>query len=367
MLSKKNKNRLLVAVSIVVVVLAIVVINTRKTGTLDANVKSFAVKDTAAITKIFLANSMGDKTLLERTGNTWLLNKKYEPLMNNIEDLLHCIQNIEIRGPVSKLAQSNINKRMAVNATKVEIYYTDYRIKIGNLKLLKHTKKKIYYIGQPTQDNMSSYAIMEGAKVPYVVYLPGFRGFVTPKYSSIENDWRTRLIVDLRLAHIADVLVIDFENPDNSLRIVRNGNRNFDILHHLTNQKLEPYDTLKLLDHLSDYRNLNYEAIENGLSKAEKDTIFERKFKELTVADTKGNKTTITMFHLKNEYDTLNYEYLNEIADIYNYDRDKFYAIINGNKDEVFRCQYFVFDRMIQPFEYYQIGSQLRATPKVLR
>jgi len=367
MLSKKKKNMLLVTVSIAVVVLAVVVISTRKTGTLDTNLKSFAVRDTASITKIFLANSVGDKTLLERTGNAWIVNKKYDAVMNNILDLLHCIQNIEIKGPVSKLAQSNVNKQMAVNSTKVEIYYTDHRIKIGKLKLWEHTKKKTYYIGQPTQDNMGSYAIMEGAKIPYVVYLPGFRGFVTPKYSSIEDDWRCRLIVDLRLAHIEEVLVTDFENADNSLRIVRSGNRNFDIFHYLTNKKLEPYDTLKLLDNLFDYRNLNYEAIVNKLSQAERDSIFDRKFKELTVFDTKGNKTTITMFHLQNEYDTISYEYLNELVDIYNYDRDRFYAIINGNKDEIVLCQYFVFDRMIQPFEYYMVGSTLTATPKNLR
>ena len=365
MLNKKNKNILLVTVSIAVVALAIVVISTRKTGTLNADLKNFAVKDTAAITKIFLANSSGDQTLLERTGDGWIVNKQYDPAMGNILDLLQCIQNIEVKAPVAKSARSNINKQMAVNATKVEIYYTDYRIKIASLKLWKHTKKKSYYIGQPTQDNMGSYAIAEGTEIPYVVYLPGFRGFVTPKYSSIEDDWRSRLIVDLKLAQIEEVAFSDFENPNNSLRIVRSGNRNFDIVHDLTGQKLEPYDTFKLLDHLSDYRNLNYEAIAHSISNAEKDSIFDRKFKELTIADTKGNKTTISLFYLKNEYDTVNYEYLNPLLDIYNHDR--FYAIVNGNQEEILICQYFVFDRMIQPFDYYKVGSKLTATPKKLR
>jgi len=365
MLSKKNKKMLLVSLSIVVLVLAIVLVSTRKSGTLDTNLKSFAVKDTTAITKIFMANSMGDKTLLERTAEGWIVNKKYEPVMSGISDLLHCIQNIEVKAPVAKMAQDNVNKWMAVNSTKVEIYYTDYRIKTPNLKLWKHTKKKVYYIGQPTQDNMGSYAIMEGVKIPYVVYLPGFRGFVTPKYSSIENDWRSRLIVDLRLAHIQEVSLTDFENPDNSLRIIRSGNRNFDIIHDATNQKLEPYDTFKLLDHLSDYRNLNYEAMESTFSEAEKDSVFNRKFKELSVSDTKGNKTTITIYHLRNEYDTVNYEYNIDFMEAYN--RDRFYAIINGNKEEIFLCQFFVFDRMLQPFEYYRIDSKLTATPKKIK
>ena len=366
MINKKKKNIVLASLTIGVVVLAIVVISTRKSGTLNVDLKSFAVTDTAAITKIFLANSVGNQTLLDRTSGTWLVNGKYEPVMNNILDLLDCIQNIAIKAPVAKSAQENTVKRMAVSSTKVEIYYTDYRIKIAKLKLWKFTNKKIYYIGQPTQDNMGCFAIMEGVKTPCVVYLPGFRGFITPKYSSIEDDWRSHLIVDLKLSQIQEVTSTDWEEADNSFRIVRSGNRNFDIIHSLTNQKLAPYDTLKLLDHLSDYRNLNYEAIDNTLTQTERDSIFNGKFKELTILDTKGNKTTITMYHLLNSYDTVNYEYSDDyIMDAYN--RDRFYAIINGNKDEIAVCQYFVFDRIIQPFDYYTMENKRRATPKIFR
>jgi hypothetical protein len=293
------------------------------------------------------------------------VNKKYNPVMNSVLDLLDCIQNIRVRDLVGKNAQSNINKNMAVSAVKVEIYHTDYYIKIGRLKLLKHTKKKTYYMGQPTMDNMGNFAILEKAKAPCIVHLPGFRGFVSPKYSPIEAYWRSHLIVDLKLSQIQEIVSEDLENPDNSFHILRSSNRHFDIVHSATNQKLAPYDTFKLLDHLSDYRNLNYETIESTLTKLGKDSIFDRKFKELTIADTKGNKTTITMYHLNNEYDTVNYEYSIDFMEAYN--RDRFYAIINGNKKEVVLCQYFVFDRIVQPFEYFLPESKLLATPKKLK
>lgn len=360
-MNKKKKNIALATLAIGVVALAFVVVNTRKSGTISVDFKSFAVEDTASITKIFLANSVGDNTLLERTAEGWLLNKKYEPIMHNVQELLNCIQNIRIKDLVAKAARENVNKRLAVGATKVEIYYTDYRIKIAKLKLLKHTKIRTYYIGQPTMDNMSNYAKMEGEKIPCVVYLPGFRGFVSPKYSPLENDWRSHLIVDLRLSQIQEVTLVDFENADNSLRIVRSGNRYFDIIHLADNQQLIPYDTLKLLDHLSDYRNLNYENLLSNLSKVDRDSIFDRKFKELTVVDTKGNKTVITMYLLKDEEDEHEIDFMNA------YNRDRFYAVINGKKEEVVLCQYFVFDRIVQPFEYYTIGNELIATPKSLK
>lgn len=364
MLNKKKKNIALASLTIGVVVLAVVVISTRKSGTLHTDLKSFAVVDTAAITKIFLANSVGDNTLLERTNGTWIVNGKYEAVMSNVLDLLNCIQNIAIKAPVAKSAQENINKRMAVSSTKVEIYYTDYRIKLSSLRLWKFTNKKVYYIGQPTQDNMGCFAIMEGAKTPCVVYLPGFRGFITPKYSSIEDEWRSHLIVDLKLAQIQEINSEDVENSDNSFRIVRSRNRNFDIIHSISNQKLVPYDTLKMLDHLSDYRNLNYEVIYNPHSQAEKDSIFSGKFKELTILDVQGNKTSISMYHLLNDDDADIYDQSIDFMNAYN--RDRFYAIINGNEDEIYLCQYFVFDRIVQPFEYYTEGSTRKATPKIV-
>jgi len=346
-------------------VLAVVVVSTRKSGTIDENLKRFAVVDTTSITKIFLANSLGSQTLLERTPDGWILNKQYKPVMNNVQNLLNCIQNIRVKDIVAKAARENILKRLAVGATKVEIHYTDYWIKIFRFKWLKHTKIKTYYIGQPTQDNMSNYAIMEGAKIPCVVYLPGFRGFVSPKYSPMESDWRSRLIVDLRLSQIQEITLADFENNDNSLRIVRSGTRYFDIIHYVTNQRLEPYDTFKLLDHLSDYRNLNYEVLLSNLSQADKDSIFDRKFKELTISDTEGNKTTITMYRLKKDDELLDDAYDIDIMNTYN--RDRFYATLNGNKEDVVLCQYFVFDRIVQPFEYYTVGSTLTSIPKTAR
>jgi len=252
---------------------------------------------------------------------------------------------------------------MASGATKVEIYYNSHRIKLGKLKLLKYTHKKVYYIGEATMDNLGNYAIMEGSTIPCVVYLPGFRGFVSPKYSPSEDAWRSRHIVRLRMSKIQQISSIDFFDNTNSFRIVRIGNRVFDIIHTATNQRLPQYDTLRLLDFLSEFRDLNYESFSVGLTKEEKDTVFSRKFKEISIEDTDGNTTTITMFHLEDEFE--NPEDNNDEKIAYLFNRDRFYAIINGNKSELLRCQYFVFDRIVQPIEFFLLDSKILPVPKV--
>jgi len=362
--NKKVKNTILVAVTAVILAAAIVLAATRKTGTLDKSQKDFAVKDTAAITKIFMADSYEDQTLLERKDGNWIVNGKYEIVKDNIDDLLNCIYNLTVKDIVAKSARNTINKRMATGSIKVEIYYNDHRIKLGKLKLFSHTRKKTYYIGEATMDNMGSYAIMEGSNIPCVVYLPGFRGYVSPKYSASENTWRSHAIVRLKMAKIRRINSTDFIEPANSFQIVRSGNRSFDIIRMENNQKLPLYDTLRLLDFLSDFRNLNYESFSIGLTKEEKETVLNRKFKEITIEDVDENITAISMFYLEDEADEDD-ENSNDAQITRLFNRDRFYAVINGNKNELVRCQYFVFDRIVQPIEFFFPDSKILLTPKL--
>jgi hypothetical protein len=362
---KKRNNLILIIISLSILTIALILLISRKSGTLGASEKNFAIKDTSAITKIFLANSYEEQTLLERKNGLWTVNEKYDIVQDNIEDLLNCVHNIAVKDIVSKSSRNTINKRMASGSTKVEIYYEDYRIRLGKLKLFKYTRKKTYYIGQATMDNLGNYAIMEGSSIPCVVYLPGFRGFISPKYNPSMDAWKSHHIVRLKMSKIKEINSADFINPANSFRIIRSGNRHFDIIHTSSNQHLVQYDTLRLLDFLSDFRDLNYESMATDLSTGKKDSIFTRKFKEVRIEDTDGNITTITMFYLEDEYASEDDEYSHDIDFMETYNRDRFYAIINGNKNEIVRCQYFVFDRIVQPVEFFFPDSKIIPIPKV--
>jgi len=70
----------------------------------------------------------------------------------------------------------------------------------------------------------------------------------------------------------------------------------------------------------------------------------------------------MSLYRMWNEFNTEEYEYLPEFMDLYN--RDKFYVSVNGNEQELFICQYFVFDRIIQPLGYYLVGDDRLAIPK---
>ena len=362
-MDKRKKNIFWIVIVLIILIVAIILLVTQREGTVDKSVKEFAVKDTAAISRVFLVNGYGDESLLERNEHgQWVLNKKHEVINHNVNDLLGAIYNITVKDIVWKAARENINKRMASGATKVEIYYTDYRVKLGKLKLFQYTNKKVFYMGQPTMDNMGNFAILDGTEIPCIVYYPGFRGFIGAKFSPLEDSWKSHTIVNLRRSQIHEVLSLDFEKEDNSFKILRSSERNFDIFNS-KNEKLNPYDTLLLIEFLAEFRDLNYENKIKEISEGEKASIFKNKFKEIQITDTEGNKTIISMFRLENEFNEEEFEHEIDFMEAYN--RDRFFAVFNGNADELYFCQFFVFDRIVLPIEYFIPGNNILPIPKI--
>ncbi len=352
-----KKNIIILGITSLLIIITIIILVTKRTTTFDYDSNQFAVKDTNEIIKIFIADNYGKSVLLERQDNgEWKVNKDFVAIRKNVDDLLNIIMNIAIREPVAYSARNNVNKWLATGANKVEVYYNDYRIKIGKIKWWKYQNKKTYYIGSPTQDSLGNYALIEGAKDPFIVCLPGFRGFISPYYSPFESEWKSHNIVRLKISKISKVEIIDYHNQEASFTIVRNNERNFDILNH-NHEKLSIYDTAKLFDHLSEYRDLNFESFAENLTKEEKDSLFSMKFKDIFVTETDNKQTKISLYYMENVLDTANYIYIEEFIEKFN--RDKFYAIINDNKEEIVICQYFVFDRIIQPLRYYYLNSEI--------
>ncbi|MBO7465362.1 MAG: hypothetical protein J6T56_05880, partial [Bacteroidales bacterium] len=60
-----------------------------------------------------------------------------------------------------------------------------------------------------------------------------------------------------------------------------------------------------------------------------------------------------------NDLRTDEYEYNPDFMDIYN--RDKFYITLDDDTTKFYICQYFVFDRIIQPVSYYYIDNKEKA------
>ena len=330
-----------------------------KSGTIGKNKitsELFAVKDTNNITKIFIADMTGLNSLLVRHDDGWYVQDSVKAMPQKVNDLLSTIHNITLQQVVAKTAQSNINKMMSVNAIKVEIYQNAPKFKLFGIPFFtKERNVKTYYMGPATMDNVSNFAILEGFDEPCIVHIPGFRGFLTPFYAYNPVEWYNCDLFDTKITRIQSLLVEDFEHPEESYYVEKVGTRFFS-LYNFKNEQIMDYDTVKLLDMLSEYRDKNYEMYISNMSPSTKDSIIKfNHFKTITLTDVDGKKTTLEMYR-KLEPDPF---YLDAIVggvereENEPYNRDKFYAVLNGDNSHLVQCQYFHFDRQIQPLSYF--------------
>ena len=179
----------------------------------NSNSNMFAVEDTSCISKIFLADRNGTSILLEKNKNNWILNKKYDVKKSSINILLSTIKDIRVHKSVPINATNNIIKDIATNGIKVEIYSNKKN------KLLRS-----YTLGQPTADYLSNYIINNDEETPYIVNIPCFNGFLTPRYgvqvNNLDiNSWRSTLIFKKSAKKINNLSLTNFLDSSKSFSI----------------------------------------------------------------------------------------------------------------------------------------------------
>ncbi|MDR1758169.1 MAG: hypothetical protein LBR51_04325 [Bacteroidales bacterium] len=356
----KRKSIIYVAVALILaLVSAFVALN--ETGTWTPFGKKypassiFAIKDTSKITKVFLADMHGNTVLISRKGQgAWLINDSLRAMEEAVKTLLTTLNQLTVREPVAKVAQTNINASLAVSAVKVEVYEDVPKFTLfGFPCLTKERCTKTYYMGPATQDNMGNIAVIEGYNEPFVVHVPGFRGYVTPRYSTQVKDWLSHRLFETKITRIKSLESKDLEHPEESFFIEKAGTRFFH-LYNAKHQQIMDYDTSKLLDMLSEYRDKNYEAEALDLPETTKDSILQYNlFKIITLTDVDDNIFELKLYWMtysNNHDDDFRYE---TKKGYYPWNLDHFYGIFNGDKQTFYKMQFFHFDRQIQPLSYF--------------
>jgi hypothetical protein len=131
-------------------------------------------------------------------------------------------------------------------------------------------------------------------------------------------------------------------------------NRNFDLIRLMGNKKIESYDTLKVLQMLNAFGNINYEHALDAMSNSKIDSIQNTKaYKIITVTTSDGEKRKLELYHREN---------FGEIKDldgtIFPYDVDRVYGFIDDLEHPV-TIQFFTIDEVSYPLEHFlEIGNR---------
>ena len=345
-----KRNKLLLIVTILVVIVGILFLINRKYTTLDDVESGFAVEDTASITKIFMVDKNNKSVLLVKEApGKWKLNNKNLAQNFNVTMLLRTMKDIAVRYPVSLAARDNVIRRLATIARKVEIYQSSYRINLFNkIKLFPYEKlTRTYYVGDATQDNMGTYMKMEGAEQPYVVFLPSLRGFVYPRYSTDEDDWRDQTIFRTPLQDFGSVKIEFFEEPEESFIVEADANGNFS-LKLLKDDRQYGYDTLRMLQFVTAFKDIRFESVlNNKLEASYIDSIASGPVAHLITLRERDGDEVVVRTYRKSGFSNLFEE---DGVAMEPFDLDRLYAFLN-DKDFVL-IQYFVFDKVLRNASY---------------
>lgn len=303
-----------------------------KTSTMDEDSRSFKIKDTASITKIFIADKNGNKSLLQRTAKGWVVNNKFACRTDAILNLMEVIKHVDVKMTVPKQAIDATLKTMSANAIKVEIYAGEDLI-------------KQYYVGHEPQGAEGSYLLLtntetgENYKDPYLCCIPGFVGFLKPRYIANENEWRDRVVINYTPPQLRQIKVDYYNLPDSSFAINLLNTTTFKLVD--TKNKELAFNETKLRQYIAYYQNLSYEFLFTGQDKRLEDSLaLQKPFCKITIVGN-GFSNSEYKFYYKTSVFTAE-----QNGVTYKYDPDRLYLKFANDKEWAL-IQYFVFGKLL--------------------
>lgn len=363
-MKKTNKLTLIIA-AVLVVIAGMLIWNNRYLSTVRGDSADFMVWDTSTVTKFYLADRNDHESLLERQPDgTWMLNGTYKAHSKQVQQFLTTLYKVRIKMPVSVASHDNIVKQLAVNSTKVEVYQTVPRINLFNrIKLFYHeARTKVFYVGDATKDSSGTFMLKEGADKAYIVYIPGFRGFITTRFTALPDDWRDHSVFSANMADIQSVCVEFNREPEESFKVENTGRHQYSMTRLADNTPIA-FDTLKVINLLSSFGDLRFEALLNNIIPQKRfDSIVQSPYLHRVTLTTKdGTVTQMTTFE-KFVNNTAILEIEGRVDEFGNpldpIDHNRIYGLINDDRDLTL-IQYYVFDKVLNPADYYIAGKPI--------
>lgn len=299
----------------------------------------FAVKNESDILKIVLTDNKGQSLTLNAKDGKWWVNGRYEAREELMKYMMEAITRITSLAPVPNNAHDNVVRDILDEHIKVQLFD-----KNGDLI-------KAYWVGDASLDNRGTYMLMEidgkPAARPHISYIPGYQGYITPRFTTSEEVWRSRKVFEESAANISDLKVEYSTNPEKSFHISRISKDSLSVTPIDEKYRIsEPYLSKYVNQYLDFYSSISIEAFDNSYSR--KDSVMSSipycKF-TLTTNDKKTKQVFLYRMPVgkrsKTQYDLQGHEI--------DYDVDRFYASINGGKDFVI-VQYYVFGKLLRDY-----------------
>ncbi len=331
-----RKNRILLLIALLLA-LAVTVLVFRKKIFHTSHLMDFAVTDTASITRIFIADKSGHQCTLDKVSpGRWRVNNKYNVQHSKMDNLMDAIYRVRVKSPVPQKERDDV-VRILNTSVKVMIYKGD--------ELLK-----VYYVGSETSDYLGTYMCIENADDPMICEIPGFNGYLTPRFITLEEDWKSNTFVECPEGSIEELQVLYSAHPEASFAI-RKGNAGYEVKGFGKEANTTYTNPQKIKEYLNLFANLAMEGYDNRATNAIGDSLQSAEpFATLTIKKTDGTQQWVKVF-----YKILppGHERPDESGKLSNIDANRYYALTNTDK-RIMVVQVFNFGRVLQRIEFFK-------------
>lgn len=310
---------------LVAVLAAIYFVFVRKPWTtLKTELKDFAIKDTASVTKFFLADKRGHSVTVEKSEQgIWMVDNTYKADMTKVNLLLATMHDVTVRNPISEKEFNTVIATLATEGIKAEFYSGDKNI-------------KTIYVGPGSADQSGTFMMIEGSAAPFVTHIDGFIGYLTPRFYTLQIKWKSKEVFNIPESEIAKVTVTYPQHPDQSFEVTNGATIDVkDVLHNTsvtTDAKFARF-------YLASFTNLFFEGYDEELSGKSADSIHQMVPYCIITLDRKGGERTKLQLHYKAVGDHTKTLY-GEDGKLLPYDTEKYYGFINDERDVVYVQEY---------------------------
>jgi hypothetical protein len=308
-------------------------------STLAGPLTDFAVADTSSVDRIFIADMQGGTADLRRTGpGTWSVNgMPANP--KNVQLLLKTFLRVEVRTPVPKAAEANVLKVMSSTARKVEIYTGD------------DVPAKVWYVGHATQDHYGTFMVLEipgkgKSSVPFVMAMSGFSGFLSTRFFTTIDDWRSTSVLDYPDLSQVRRVRLGSPRPGEGWTVTYAGGNDLALFD--DKGKQVPMDSAAVKELFRSIRDQHFENFERKLTKAQRDSVLaSTPLHTLEVVRADGDSLRVPFWTKAPYKDQRDVE-----GNLMSVDLDRAWALVDDTCLVV--VQRHLFDRITLPIQYLQ-------------
>lgn len=298
----------------------------------------FAISDTAAVGKVVITSTEGDKVTIARgKEGIWMVNDKYRARVDGIDLILKTLHLLEIKHPTPERGREEILRMMAGRHKYVQVFDRE------------GAAMKSYYVGMSTMDEQGTYMLLElpgkgRTEIPYVMTMKSYFGYLYSRFFIDEVDWRDRILFRYNDLDFNRVEVLNHLHPDRSFAIEYKGGNDLSLYEMPENTPIPSFDTARIKEYLLLYKKAGCETYDLAFTQAQKDSVLalDPHF-EIKVTANDPNESKQLNLYLRPAPD----DQMGEDVHGPGFDNAIMYATLDGK--ELMRVQRFVFNAFLTP------------------